>query len=180
MAALRFGSPRKEGRGMEEKRDAGREVVVRLRPATVALVLVGWATLVGSHFLARDVAAKNAAEQAEIEKVVREVNDTAAKIQKIHDETRMLLDPLTELLELDKRLQAAGIQPLGGREFMARLTKANRRLMASGLEQYIDTCAQKGEVEKHLLYEGLYGPIKALPGWSKDWQTACITILPSS
>src|SRR4051812_36411374 len=103
----------------EEKRDTSREVVVRLRPVTAALVLVGLVILGGSYFLARDVAANNAAEQAKIETIVRNVNDSAAKLQEIEDNTRMLLDPLTELRELDKRLQAAGIQPLGGREFIA-------------------------------------------------------------
>ncbi|HEX9943907.1 MAG TPA: hypothetical protein VGG03_17985, partial [Thermoanaerobaculia bacterium] len=91
---------------------------------------------------------------------------------------RMLMDPLTMLLELDKRLEAEGLPPQSGKDFAVRLAEENRKLLASGAAAYIDTCAQKGEVEKHLLYQGLHGPIQALPGWSKDWETRCITILP--
>lgn len=153
---------------------------VRITPLMTVLALVALALLGANRLLVKNAAAKDAVQQEEIEKTVREVNDLAGGIQGIRDEARAALDPLAKLLEMDRRLEAEGLPPLGGKEFTARLTEENRKLVASGSTKYIDTCAQKGEVEKHLLYEGLHGPIQALPGWSKDWQTACITILPHS
>lgn len=151
--------------------------LLRVTPLTYVLV-VALAVVVAVYYWPSRSAARNAAqEQAAIEKIVKETNDQYASLQKIEDETRALLDPLQKLLELDKRLIAAGLPQQSAKEFKASLTDANKKLVASGLEKYIDTCRQKGEVEKHLLYEGLHSPVRALPGWTSDWQTRCITIL---
>lgn len=150
----------------------------RVTPLAVMLALVAVALLGWNFALVRKTEGENALQQAEIDKIVKKTNDFYAQIQKIKDDTRAALDPLVMLLELDRRLEEEGLPPLSAQEFTARLSEANRRLMASGSTEYIDTCAQKGEVEKHLLYQGLHGPIQALPGWSNDWETACITILP--
>lgn len=161
-----------------EKRDRSGEVVVRVRPLTIGLALAALGLLGANHALVRDTAAKNAVQQAEIEEMVKGVNDFAAEIQGIKDRQRELFDPLVMLLELDRRLQSRGLPPQSGKDFADNLAEENRRLLASGMAEFIDTCAQKGEVEAHLLYQGLHGPIQALPGWSDDWRTACISILP--
>jgi hypothetical protein len=158
--------------------EQGQSRAWRVTPLTVALGLMALALLGWNFTLVRKTADENASQQAEIEKMVKQTNDFHGGIQKVKDDTRALLDPLVMLLELDRRLEAQGLPPLSGKDFYSRLAEANRRLVASGSTEYIDTCKQKGEVEKHLLYQGLHGPIQALPGWSKDWQTACITILP--
>ena len=166
------------GEAAVEGRERSGEVVVRVRPLTIGLALVVLGLLGANYALVRDTGVKNAVQQAEIERMVRGVNDFTARIQGRKDRQRALFDPLVILLELDRKLLARGLQVQSGKDFADRLAEENRKLLASGLAEYIDTCAQKGEVEKHLLYEGLHGPVQALPGWSDNWQTACISILP--
>lgn len=60
---------------------------------------------------------------------------------------------------MDRRLESEGLPPQSAKNFVARLGDANKRLIASGATESIDTCKQKGEVEKHLLYQGLHGPV---------------------
>lgn len=45
---------------------------------------------------------------------------------------------------------------------MDDLSAANEKLIASGQEEYIDTCEQKTQVEMHLLYQGLRDSVRAL------------------
>ncbi|HKI04188.1 MAG TPA: hypothetical protein VKK31_19575 [Thermoanaerobaculia bacterium] len=129
----------------------------RLTPLTLVLALIVVALLGLNFALGKKTERENAPQQAEIEKMVKQTNDFQAKIQKMRDDTRALLDPLVMLLELDRRLEAEGLPPLSAKDFTGRLAEANRHLVESGSTQYIDTCAQKGEVEKHLLYQGLHG-----------------------
>jgi len=149
-----------------------------LTPLTYVLVVALSVVLAFYFWPAREAARNAARDQAAIEAQVKETNDFAASLQKVKADTKALLDPLQELLEVDRRLIAEGLPPQPAEDFIARLAEANKRLIASGATKYIDTCQQKGEVEKHLLYQGLHGPVHALPGWSPDWQTRCITILP--
>lgn len=152
--------------------------LLRVTPLTYVLVVALALVVAVYYWPGRDAARKAAHDQAAIETMVKETNDHAAYLQKIEDDTRALLDPLQQLLELDRRLEAEGLPPQSAREFVAYLAAVNEKLIASGATKYIDTCQQKGEVEKHLLYQGLHGPVDALPGWTPDWQTRCITILP--
>ena len=151
-----------------------------MTPLTYVLVVALALVLALYYWPARDAARTAAREQGEIEEIVRKTNDFAASIQKIKDDTRAVLDPLAQLRELDRRLEAAGLPPQSAKDFVADLTDANQRLIASGAAEYIDTCEQVAEVEKHLLYQGLRGPVQTLPGWSPDWQTRCTSILRSS
>lgn len=60
------------------------------------------------------------------------------------------------LAELERRYEAAGIRPLSAKQFTAELAAANKKLLAgSSGSKYIDTCAQKSEIENHLLYDEL-------------------------
>jgi hypothetical protein len=151
----------------------------RVTPLTYVLV-VALALILGLYYWpGREAARTTAQEQSAIEAMVKETNDLAAKLQGYEDQTRALLDPLVLLAELERRYEAAGIRPLSAKQFTAELAAANKKLLAgSSGSKYIDTCAQKSEIEKHLLYDGLHGPVQALPGWTADWQTRCTSILP--
>jgi len=152
----------------------------RVSPLTYLLVVVLALVLALYYWPGREAARTAEREQAAIEEIVRGNNDHAESIQKIKDDTRALLDPLVQFLELDRRLEAAGLPPQSAEDFIADLTEANEKLVASGAAEYIDTCRQMTEVEKHLLYQGLHRPVHALPGWTSDWQTRCISILRTS
>jgi hypothetical protein len=144
----------------------------------IVLALVAVAILAWNFALDRNTKASDAAQQAEIEQMVKQTNDFHDQLQKTEDQTRALLDPLVMLLELDRRLETNGLPPQSAKEFSDRLAEENRKLLASGSTKYIDTCKQVAEVEKHLLYQGLHGPVQALPGWSENWKTTCTSILP--
>jgi hypothetical protein len=162
------------------ERPEERDHLLRITPLTYVLVVALALVLALYFWPARDAARTAAHEQAAIEETVKKNNDFAASIQKIKDDTKALLDPLVQLRELDRRLEATGLPPQSAKDFAADLAEANQKLIASGATEYIDTCEQKAEVEKHLLYQGLHGPVQALPGWTPDWQTRCLSILPSS
>jgi hypothetical protein len=151
--------------------------LLRVTPLTYVLVGALAVVLALYYWSARDAARTVAHEQAAIEETVKKNNDFAASIKKIKDDTRALLDPLVQLRELDRRLELAGLPPQSAKDFSTDLADANEKLIASDAAEYIDTCEQKAEVEKHLLYQGLHGPVQALPGWTPDWQTRCMSIL---
>ena len=103
--------------------------------------MVALALVLAFYYWPGREAARNAAnEQAAIETIVKENNDFAASIQALKDEVRVSLDPLTRLLEYDRRLKQEGLPPLSAKEFAAELSAANEKLVASGSEEYIDTC----------------------------------------
>lgn len=141
---------------------------LRLTPLALVLTVVAVALLVWNFAITRKTGRENASQQAEIESLVKETNDFHASIQKIRDDTRALMDPMAPLLEMDKRLEAAGLPPLSAKDFSSRLAEANRQLIASGSTEYIDVCAQQREVKKHMLYQGIKGPQKPLPGWGEE------------
>lgn len=140
----------------------------RMTPLALVLAVVAVALLLWNLAVVRKTERNNAPQQAEIENMVRKTNDFHASVQKIKDDTRAVMDPMAPLLEMDKRLEAAGLPPLSAKEFTARLAESNRRLIASGSTEYIDVCAQQREVKKHMLYEGIKGSPEQLPGWGEE------------
>jgi hypothetical protein len=149
----------------------------RLTPLAVFLALMG-VVLVGSSFvLARRAKNASALAQKEIDQTVKGASDFHARIARIESETRELLDPLIFLLEIDRKLIANGLPPLSAKDFASMLAEENRKLIRSGASRYIDTCKQLAETEKHLLYQGLRGPVEEAPGWTNAWKTECPSML---
>ena len=138
---------------------------------------VGWLVLLGvaalaSLLMVRSSRQSVARDQRAIDEIVRKSRELTASLEKTRAETRALIDPLTELLEMDRKLIAAGLRPLSGQEFSDRLATANQFLVAKGLEEYIDPCRQRAEVVKHWLYEGHRAPALELPGWDQPCLSA--------